>query len=146
MLLIRANEVELKSANEHSTALPMATSISPSSPVYVIENALGGTVAYSSINQGGGKVQWFGVDSEAAINRLRFIRRSAVGPVLADALASKGATDVLALAGQGVVMGDDVHMRVQATTISFSGTFSHISYAAVILLLRKSPPSSAATT
>lgn len=114
-LLIEANEIELKPANEHSTVVPMATSIGPSAPVYIVENAHGGTVAFSSINQGAGEVQWFGVDSEAAINRLRFIRDS-VGPVLADVIANKGPIDVLALAGQGVVMGDDVHMRVQATT------------------------------
>jgi hypothetical protein len=116
--LVAKGEVELKPANEHSTVVPMATSIGPSAPVYVVENAQGGTVAYSSINQGSGAVQWFGVDSEAAIERLRFVR-DAVGPVLAEALAAKGAVDVLALAGQGVPMGDDVHMRVQATTNLF---------------------------
>ncbi|WP_341318800.1 DUF1116 domain-containing protein [Paraburkholderia sp. IMGN_8] len=111
-------EVELRPANEHSAVVPMATSVGPSAPVYVLENAIGGTVAYASINQGSGEVQWFGVDSDAAIERLRFIR-DAVGPVLAEAIARKGAIDVLALAAQGVAMGDDVHMRVQATTNLF---------------------------
>lgn len=113
--LAAAGEVELGPANEHSMVVPMATSIGPSAPVYVVENALGGTVAYSSINQGSGQVQWFGVDNQAAIDRLRFVR-DAVGPVLAGAIAGKGEIDVLALAAQGVPMGDDVHMRVQATT------------------------------
>ncbi|MCW5662855.1 MAG: DUF1116 domain-containing protein [Piscinibacter sp.] len=116
--LIVAGEVGLRPANEHSAVLPMATSIGPSAPVYVVENSLGGTVAYSAVNQGSGAVQWFGVDSDAAIERLRFVR-DAVGPVLAGALAAKGPVDVLALAGQGVPMGDDVHMRVQATTNLF---------------------------
>jgi hypothetical protein len=116
--MVAAGEVEFKPANEHSTVVPMATSIGPSAPVYVVEDALGGTVAYSSINQGSGQVQWFGVDNQAAIDRLRFVR-DAVGPVLAGAIASKGDIDVLALASQGVPMGDDVHMRVQATTNLF---------------------------
>ena len=116
--LVASDEVELRPANEHSTVLPMATSIGPSAPVYIVENTLGSTVAFSSINQGSGQVQWFGVDNAAAIDRLRFIR-DAVGPVLAGALAGKGDIDVLALAGQGVPMGDDVHMRVQATTNLF---------------------------
>jgi hypothetical protein len=116
--LAAAGEVELQPANEHSAVVPMATSIGPSAPVYVVENAKGGTVAYSSVNQGSGAVQWFGVDSDAAIERLRFIR-DAVGPVLAQAIANKGPVDVLALAAQGVPMGDDVHMRVQATTNLF---------------------------
>jgi Protein of unknown function (DUF1116) len=116
--MVAAGEVELKPANEHSTVVPMATSIGPSAPVYVVEHRLGGTVAYSSINQGSGQVQWFGVDNRAAIDRLRFVR-DAVGPVLAGAISSKGDTDILALAAQGVAMGDDVHMRVQATTNLF---------------------------
>ena len=115
---VALGEVELRPANELSTVLPMATSIGPSAPVYVVENALGGTVSYSSINQGSGAVQWFGVDNDEAIDRLRFIR-DAVGPVLAGAIASKGTVDILALAAQGVPMGDDVHMRVQATTNLF---------------------------
>ncbi|MGI9327995.1 MAG: DUF1116 domain-containing protein [Pseudomonadales bacterium] len=113
--LVTSGEVELRPANEHSTVLPMATSIGPSAPVYVVENAIGGTVAYSGINQGGGAAQWFGVDNDEAIARLRFIRDS-VAPVLAEAITSKGDVDILALAAQGVPMGDDVHMRVQATT------------------------------
>ncbi len=116
--LVASGEIQLRPANEHATVVPMATSIGPSAPVYVVENALGGTVAYSSINQGSGAVQWFGVDSDAAIARLRFIR-DAVGPVLAAVIASKGPIDVFALAAQGVPMGDDVHMRVQATTNLF---------------------------
>ncbi len=116
--LVVSGEIQLEPANEHATVVPMATSIGPSAPVYVVENAHGGTVAYSSVNQGSGAVQWFGVDSGAAIDRLRFVRDT-VGPVLAEALAGKGPIDVLALAGQGVPMGDDVHMRVQATTNLF---------------------------
>jgi hypothetical protein len=116
--IVAAGEVELKPANEHSTVIPMATSIGPSAPVYVVENSLGGTVAYSSINQGSGQMQWFGADNQAAIDRLRFVR-DAVGPVLAGAIARKGYIDVLALAAQGVTMGDDVHIRVQATTNLF---------------------------
>ncbi len=113
--LVESGEVRLAPANEHRTVVPMATSIGPSAPVYVVQNEMGGTTAYSSINQGSGQVQWFGVDSDDAIARIRFVRDK-VGPVLAEALASHGPVDVFALAAQGVPMGDDVHMRVQATT------------------------------
>jgi hypothetical protein len=116
--LVASGEVELRPANEHSTVLPMATSIGPSAPVYVVENTSAGIVSYSSINQGSGATQWFGVDTDEAIERLRFIR-DAVGPVLAEAIANMGAVDIFALAAQGVPMGDDVHMRVQATTNLF---------------------------
>jgi len=112
---LAGGEIELLPANEHSTVLPMATAIGPSAPVYVVENQQGSTTAFSSINQGSGEVPWFGVDSDVAIERLRFLR-DAVGPVLAEALSSHGPVDVFSLASQGIPMGDDVHMRVQATT------------------------------
>lgn len=113
--LIASREIELRPANEHSTVVPMATVIGPSAPVYVVENEMGRTIAFSSINQGAGETQWFGVDSSLAIDRLFFIR-DVIGPVIGEAIARRGAIDVLSLAAQGVVMGDDVHIRVQATT------------------------------
>lgn len=116
--LVEAGEVTLKPANESSTVVPMATSIGPSAPVYVVQNEAGGVTAYSSLNQGSGAVQWFGVDSDDAIARLRFVRDE-LAPVLGAALEAKGPTDVFSLAAQGVPMGDDVHMRVQATTNLF---------------------------
>lgn len=116
--LAASGEVDLKPANESATVVPMATSIGPSAPVYVVENEFGGTTTFSSVNQGSGEVAWFGVDNDNAIERLRFLR-DAVGPVLAGAIKAKGNIDVLSLAAQGVPMGDDVHMRVQATTNLF---------------------------
>ncbi|GAB3201174.1 DUF1116 domain-containing protein [Nocardioides hungaricus] len=116
--LVEAGEVTLKPANESRTVLPMATSIGPSAPVYVVQNEAGGVTAYSSLNQGSGAVQWFGVDSDDAIARLRFVRDE-LAPVLGAALEAKGPVDVFSLAAQGVSMGDDVHLRVQATTNLF---------------------------
>ena len=113
--MLQAGEIRLEAANEHRTVVPMASAIGPSAPVYVVSVEAGGTSAYSSLNQGSGAVAWFGVDSDAAIERLRFLR-DALGPALARALDSAGPVDVFSLAAQGVAMGDDVHMRVQATT------------------------------
>jgi len=112
---VAGGDVELAPANLHRTVVPMASAIGPSSPMYVVSNDLGGTEAFAPLNQGSGQVAWFGVDSDEAIERLRFLRDS-VGPVLASAIASMGPTDTFSLAAQGVPMGDDVHMRTQATT------------------------------
>ena len=113
--MLNAGEVRLGAANEHSTVVPMASAIGPSAPVYVVSVDAGGTTAYASLNQGSGAVPWFGVDSEAAIERLRFLR-DALGPALAEAFDRVGPIDIFSLAAQGITMGDDVHMRVQATT------------------------------
>ena len=113
--MVQAGEIQLEAANEHCAVVPMATAIGPTAPVYVVSVDAGGTTAYSSLNQGSGAVAWFGVDSDAAIERLGFLR-DVLGPALAQALDRAGPIDVFSLAAQGIAMGDDVHMRVQATT------------------------------
>jgi hypothetical protein len=84
-------------------------------PVLVVDNEAGGTRAFSALNQGSGDVAWFGRETGPAIERLRFLRDVA-GPLLAAAVAESGPVDVLNLAAQGLAMGDDVHMRTQAST------------------------------
>lgn len=113
--LLRTGRIVLEPANRHATVLPMATALGPSMPVLVVDNQAGGTQAFSAINQGSGDVAWFGRETDAAIERLRFLREVA-GPVLAAALEQSGPIDVLSLAAQGLAMGDDVHMRTQAST------------------------------
>ena len=113
--MLQAGDIRLAAANEHCTVVPMASAIGPTAPVYIVAVDSGGTAAFSSLNQGSGAAAWFGVDSEAAIERLRFLR-DALAPALAQALDRAGPIDVFSLASQGVAMGDDVHMRVQATT------------------------------
>ena len=113
--MLESGEIRLDAANEHRTVVPMASAIGPAAPVYVVSVEQGGTTAYSSLNQGSGAVAWFGVDADAAVERLRFLCDE-VGPALAEALEQCGPVDVFSLAAQGIAMGDDVHMRVQATT------------------------------
>jgi Protein of unknown function (DUF1116) len=84
-------------------------------PVWVVDNADGGTRAFAPVGQGSGDVAWLGRESAAAIERLVFLRDT-VAPRLARILARSGPVDVFAIAAQGVQMGDDVHMRTQAST------------------------------
>ena len=116
--LLRAGDVELEPANLHDAVVPMASAVGPSAPVFVVENPQGGTRAFSAINQGPGEVPWFGRETPAAVERLVFLREVA-GPLLAECLAGSGPIDVFALATQGLQMGDDLHMRTQATTNLF---------------------------
>jgi hypothetical protein len=116
--LLDGGEVDLAPANLHQAVVPMASAIGPSMPVFVVDNAQGGTRAYSAINQGPGEVAWFGRETPAAVERLVFLREVA-GPLLAECLAGTGPIDVFGLASQGLQMGDDLHMRTQATTNLF---------------------------
>lgn len=113
--LLGSGAIALAPANLHDTVVPMATALGPSMPVVVVENPDGGTRAFSALNQGSGEVAWFGRETPAAIERLRFLRDVA-GPLLATVLRQAGPVDVLGLAAQGLAMGDDVHMRTQAST------------------------------
>ncbi|HEX6234522.1 MAG TPA: DUF1116 domain-containing protein [Jiangellaceae bacterium] len=113
--LVERGDVTLAPANDHSAALAMATTLGPSAPVLVVHNEPGGTTAYTPLNQGPGERQWLGVDSDAAVAHLRWLRDVA-GPALGEALAAAGPVDLYSLAAQGVQMGDDIHMRLQAST------------------------------
>src|SRR6266542_2605789 len=101
-LMLDRGEIALSPANEHRVVVPMATALEPAAPVYVVENAAGGTTAFAPISQGPGDVAWFGCDSEAAIARLVFLREVAA-PVIRQVLQRTGPLDVLALAAQAKI-------------------------------------------
>jgi hypothetical protein len=83
-------------------------------PVWVVEDEASATRAYSTFNEGPGRTLWFGVGDEESIERLRFFRDE-LGPLMARLLEREGPIDVFALAAQGLQMGDELHMRSQAS-------------------------------
>lgn len=113
--LLDSGRVRLAPANHHDTVVPMASAIGPSAPVWIVDCGDGGTRAFAPISQGPGEVPWFGRDTDAAIERLRLLRDVA-GPALRQVVEQAGPLDILGFAAQGVAMGDDLHMRTQATT------------------------------
>jgi Protein of unknown function (DUF1116) len=113
--VLASGVIGLAPANRHDTVVPMVTAIGPSQPVWVVENAAGGNRAFAPVNQGPGDTAWFGRDTPAAVERMRFLA-SVAGPLLGEAVRDHGPLDVLGIAAQGLQMGDDVHIRVQAST------------------------------
>src|SRR5262249_34173696 len=95
--MLAAGEVTLAAANEHDTVVPLATDLGPSMPVCGVDNRDGGTRAFAPVGQGPGDVAWFGRESDAAIERLVFLRET-VGPRLAGIVARTGPIDVFAIA------------------------------------------------
>lgn len=110
--LVKSGRVTLESANHHATVAPMATAIGPTAPLFVV--GFGEHVAYSPINQGPGKTAWFGVDQPEAVQHLVWLTEVA-GPILSGAISSAGPIDVFGMSIQGLQMGDDLHMRTQAS-------------------------------
>jgi len=112
--LLASGVIALASGNEHGHVGPMTGVCSPSMPVWVVEDPATGLRAHATLNEGPGDTLWFGVGGDAAIERLRFLRDE-VGPTLAELITRTGPVDVFALAAQGLQMGDELHMRSQAT-------------------------------
>lgn len=105
-------EITLAPGNEHSHVGPMTGVCSPSMPVWVVED--GERRAFSTLNEGSGRTLWFGVGDDESVERLKFFRDD-LGPRLAKMLEHRGPIDIFGLAAQGLNMGDELHMRSQAT-------------------------------
>ncbi len=86
---------------------------SPSMPVWVVEDD-GVRAPTRRSTKGPGRTLWFGVGDDESVERLRFFRDE-LGPTLARLLERRGPVDVFGLAAQGLNMGDELHMRSQAT-------------------------------
>jgi len=112
--LVAAGEIALESGNARDHVGAMTGVCSPSMPVWVVEDEASGARACSTLNEGPGNTLWMGVGDDEAVAGLRFLR-DRVGPDLARVLEREGPVDVLALAAQGLHMGDELHMRSQAT-------------------------------
>jgi len=112
--MLERGEIALAPGNDHDHVGPMTGVCSPSMPVWVVEEPGSGARSYSTINEGPGRTLWFGVADDEAIARLRFFR-DGLGPWLARLLEHGGPLDLLELAAQGLNMGDELHMRSQAT-------------------------------
>jgi hypothetical protein len=97
----------------------MAGVTSASMLVYEVENVTHGNRAYSSLNEGYGKVLRYGAYSPDVLNRLRWMN-TVMGPLLADAIAlSPDGLDVRALLAEALHMGDEGHNRNKAGSLLF---------------------------
>jgi len=113
--LVDSGAVALEPCHHHGAVGPMAGIISPSMPLFVVENTTAGNRAYSNFNEGLGKVLRFGANGAEVIDRLRFIARD-VAPTLRAALAALGRVELKSLMAQALNMGDEVHNRNAAAT------------------------------
>jgi hypothetical protein len=93
----------------------MAGVMTASMPVLVVENRAAGNQAYSTINEGLGKVLRYGAYAPEVLDRLRWFR-DGLGPALGEAIRSAGGVDIRALIGQAVQMGDECHNRNRAAS------------------------------
>ena len=113
--LLDAGEVSFSPCHHYGAVGPMAGIISPSMPVWIIEDAVHGTTTYSNLNEGLGKVLRFGANSSEVIEHLRWMQR-VLGPALAATVKTLGPLDLKPLMAQALHMGDEVHNRNAAAS------------------------------
>jgi len=117
--LAENGDVRLEPCHHHAAVGPMAGIISPSMPVWIIENTAGGNRAYCNMNEGLGRVLRFGANDGEVIARLRWMAET-LGPTLAVIIEEMGGLELKPLMAQALHMGDEVHNRnVAASSLLF---------------------------
>jgi hypothetical protein len=135
--LLANGALTLAPCHHHSAVGPMAGVISPSMPVWVVEEPEHGLTTYSNLNEGLGKVLRFGANEPAVLERLQWMR-AVLGPALQRALQVLGGVELKPLIAQALQMGDECHNRNAAAS---SLLFKRLAPA---LLKSGTPPAEAA--
>ena len=113
--LIEQGEIEFSPCHHHQAVGPMAGVLSASMPVYVLENTVHGNQAFSTLNEGLGKVLRYGANDQEVLDRLRWMR-DVLGPALGRAIRAAGGLDVKQHTAQALQMGDECHNRNRAAS------------------------------
>jgi len=116
--VMKTKKITLSPNHHHGSVGPMTGIISASMPVIVTKDLTYGNNSYSTINEGGGKVLWFGVAEKETINKLRFIRDE-FAPVMKKVIKKTGGIPIWSVLAQGIQMGDECHNRHAASTNIF---------------------------
>jgi hypothetical protein len=116
--LVEAGEVEFAPCHHYRTVGPMAGVTSASMEVYVIENRTQGNRAFSTLNEGYGKVLRYGAYSPDVLKKLHWMNDSLAG-VLKAALAASDGIDLRALLAEALHMGDEGHNRNKAASLLY---------------------------
>jgi hypothetical protein len=118
--LLDKGEFQLEPNHHHQTVGPMAGTISPSSPVWVVENKAFGNLAFCRQVEGN---QQFGDYSEQALQGLR-LWRDVWAPTLRKALKTIGGLDLKPIITKALQMGDELHNRHTASSSLFANAMA----------------------
>jgi hypothetical protein len=118
--LLESGEVRLEPNHHHDTVGPMAGTISPSAPVWVVENSAFGNRAFCRQVEGR---QQFGEFSDDALDGLRRWR-DLWAPALRDGLLNRGGLELKPIIVQALQMGDELHNRHSASSSLFANAMA----------------------
>jgi hypothetical protein len=110
-----SGDITFNPCHHHDAVGPMAGVVTPSMPVWIVENAAFGNKAYCTLNEGLGKVLRYGAFSDEVIDRLHWMA-DGLAPILSAAIEAHGPIDLRSLIAQALQMGDEGHNRNRAGT------------------------------
>jgi hypothetical protein len=114
-----SGEIEFSPCHHHHAVGPMAGVVSPSMPVFILENKTYANQAYCTQNEGLGKVLRYGGMGPEVYARLKWMETD-LYPALDRALqALPDGIDIRSLIAQALHMGDEGHNRNRAATSLF---------------------------
>jgi hypothetical protein len=119
MKLAESGAIEFSPCHHHQAVGPMAGVVSPSMPVWILENKTFGNRTYCTLNEGLGKVLRYGGMGPEVYARLKWMA-SDLYPALDRALETlPNGIDIKSLIAQALHMGDECHNRNRAATSLF---------------------------
>ena len=113
--LAASGEISYDPCHHHNTVGPMAGVVSPSMPVWILQNKTYANYSYCTLNEGLGKVLRYGAYSDEVIKRLKWIE-NLLAPLLRQVLKLHGPIDLKTMITQALQMGDEGHNRNRAGT------------------------------
>jgi hypothetical protein len=126
---VASGEVSLAACHHRGAAGPMTGMVTPSMPVFIVENRRHGNRAFATINEGLGRVLRFGANDASVIERLGWLAAEA-GPVLDAAIRMSGGIDLRAIMAKALSMGDEMHQRnVAASCLLVRALLPHLARA-----------------
>jgi hypothetical protein len=110
-----SGSVALEPCHAHGAVGPMAGIISPSMPVWVVENTAAGNRAFCNLNEGLGHVLRFGANSPEVLDRLRWLGTEFFSTMQV-AVRGLADTNLKPMMAQALHMGDELHNRNAAAS------------------------------
>lgn len=119
--LLSSGRVTFEPCHHHNSVGPMAGVISPSMPVYQMEDK-SGNKAFSNLNEGIGRVLRYGAYGSDVLSRLKWLSTTffeVLSLALKELKREKPGLQFKQIIAQALTMGDDCHNRYNAATSLF---------------------------
>lgn len=114
--LVLAGKIKFVSNHSMGAVGPMTGMITYSMPLIVVRNTTYDNYAYTTFNEGLGKVMRFGANDEEVIGRLKWIEK-VLAPAINRALELSGPIPLKVIMAKALTMGDEMHQRNTAASL-----------------------------